>query len=212
MSRYFTRPPDRSAAAGQRGATAVSVLLLLLALAVAAMLSVRLARRSLAEADAAVAEQRTRETAAGAIALAAARLRALGPPGLDAVLAGALPQGPNCADPCRDCRPQGVELTSAGSPAAGTCVQPPCIRPGAIARLPDQSGSASAWCRTPARQLVAGADANAIISVWVRNDRAEGLDPAIGWMHDENRRVVVTAVAELRGTRVVEHREVVLDR
>ncbi|MCA9649361.1 MAG: hypothetical protein KC501_05600 [Myxococcales bacterium] len=197
--------------AEERGATVVSVLLLVLALSTLGLLSLRSSGRELRAAGAQVARERARVAASAGIALAWVRLESLGPGQLDAVLAGSRPQGPSCGDPCRDCIPVGAELLADDPPAAGTCLAPPCSRPGAVARLPDRDDARAHWCELPLRQLVDGGDADARLSVWIRNDTADALDGG-GWRHDEDGRVVITAVAEVHGTRVIQRETVVLRR
>ena len=186
----------------QRGATLTSVMLLVLALVTAGLLGVRSARRELSEAGNAVARERAREACTAALGLARTRLQTLAPRRLDRMLAGRLPQGPGCADPCRDCLPRRVELVAPARATAGTCLTPPCSRPGAVAQLRDASGARVPWCDVPLRQLLPGGDAQARVSVWVRNDVADALDGG-GWRRDQNRRVVITSAARLRGTTIV---------
>ncbi|MEX1365270.1 MAG: hypothetical protein AB1Z98_19235 [Nannocystaceae bacterium] len=193
--------------ARSRGATLISVLLLVLALTTLALLGLRSSGRDLRSAGSQVARERAWHSAAAVVALAQVRLQALSAAQLDAVLTGSLPQGPGCDDPCRDCIPAGVELTT--ELPLPTCVAPPCSRPGAVARLLDQAGATPHWCRVPLRQLMGGGDTDARVSVWVRNDSADALDGG-GWSHDDDRRVVLTAVAEVRGTRVVLEERVAL--
>ncbi len=190
--------------ANHRGTTLMSVMLLLIALVTAGLLAVRSARRELDQAGAAVARERARTAAQAAVGLARARLEILAPARLDRVLAGSRPQRRACSDPCRDCLPRRAELVVEPSEAAGTCVTPPCARPGAVVRLPDASGARVHWCDIPLRQLLQGADAQARVSIWVRNDRADGLDGG-GWRRDQNRHVVVTAIARVRGSTAISH-------
>lgn len=199
------------AAVRQRGATLVSVLLLLLALATLALLSVRSSTRQLQSAGASVARERAWNSASAAVALARVHLSTLDAAALDGQLSGSRPQGPNCNDPCRDCLPRGVELAVDTQEPTSTCLAPPCVRPGALVHLPDASTTSVHWCQTPLRQLVTAGDADAQVSVWVRNDRAEGLDAA-GWRHDANRTLVLTAVATVLGVRVVVQEQVELTR
>ncbi|MCH9685942.1 MAG: hypothetical protein K0V04_31195 [Deltaproteobacteria bacterium] len=186
----------------QRGATLTSVMLLLIALVTAGLLGVRSARRELDQSGAAVARERARNAIRAVVGLTQARLEVLAPARLDTMLAGRHPQGPGCDDRCRDCLPTGARWVAAIDDVPGSCVTPPCSRPGAVVDLPDGSGARVPWCDVPLRQLLPNADPEARVWVWVRNDTADGLDGG-GWSRDQNRSVVVTARTQLRGTTLV---------
>lgn len=193
----------------QRGATLVSVLLLVLALGTLGLLGLRSSARELRGAGAQVARERAWHSAHAVLALAQVRLGELSLGRRNAVLAGNRPQGPACPDPCRDCPPTGRTVVSDDPGSAGTCTSEPCLRPGAVARLPDRDGSTVHWCRIPLRQLLEDADTDATVSLWVRNDTADALDGG-GWTNEQNDRVVITAIAEVRGSRVVVRESVTL--
>ncbi|MEM7157156.1 MAG: hypothetical protein AAF799_30165 [Myxococcota bacterium] len=186
-----------------RGATLISVLLVVLALAAIAVLSVRSASREIRGASAQVQRERARDSAAAAWALASARVQALSPTQLDAVLAGSRPQASDCPDTCRDCLPQGMEWTTSKLGTTGICTGRLCARPGAVAQLPDASGTATHWCDMPLRQLLPDSEADTRVSVWIRNDIPDALDGG-GWRRDDNREVVLTAIAQVGGVQAIE--------
>lgn len=194
--------------ASERGLSLPGVMLAMVALLGLGLLGLRSAARELRWSGALVARERAEASAHAALELAAARLRSLPAAHRDARLAGSRPQGPACADACRDCVPRGAEVVVPPSVAWPTCTSEPCVRPGAVAVLPDREGSRTAWCDVPLRELVPTGDAEARVSVWLRNDDAEGLAGPRGWVHDEDGRVVMTASAEVRGARVVVRDEV----
>ena len=190
-----------------RGATLISVLLVVLALLVIAVLSVRSASREIRGASAQVQRERARDSAEAAWGLASARVQALSVAELDAVLAGSRPQAPDCPDVCRDCLPQGLEWTTTKLGRTGVCTNTLCARPGAVARLPDASGAAAHWCDMPLRQLLPSGETDTRISVWVRNDIPDALDGG-GWRRDDDREVVITAIAEVGGVQAIEQARV----
>lgn len=199
------------APSSQRGATLIGVLLLVMALSTLGLLGLRSSARQLDEAGAQVARERASHAAETALALARLRLAELEDAQRDAVLMGSRPQAPACTDPCRDCLPAGAEVLTDHADAAGTCLAPPCVRPGAVARLPDRDRDRVHWCRIPLRQLLHGADADATVSVWARNDTADALAGG-SWTDDRDRRVVLTAIAEVGGARVIAREHAPLPR
>lgn len=201
----------------QRGATLLSVTLLMIALLTLGLLVVRSSRRELRQAGRGVARERALSSAQAAVELAAARYRTMSPARLDAALAGTLPQGALCVDPCRDCIPDasGVVTGQRNELLAGAAVAGggrPGLRQGAVSRLANASGISVYWCDVAFRELLPGADAEARISVWVRNDQGDALGPggSGSWTDDLDGRVVLTATAEVRGAQVRVEQEVSL--
>lgn len=202
----------------ERGMTLPGVMMSIVALLGLGLLGLRSTTRELRWSGQLVARERAKAAARSALELAAARLRALPAAQRDARLAGSRPQGPACSDPCRDCVPQGAEVVVPLRVAWPSCRAEPCVRAGAVAVLLDRHGSTTAWCDVPLRELVPAGDVDARVSVWLRNDAAEGLadaegpsgGPSGGWSHDHDGRVVITATAEVRGTTIVTHEEVQL--
>ncbi len=201
----------------QRGATLLSVMLLMLSLLTLGLLVVRSSARELTQAGQRVARERALVSAQAAVDLAAAHYRRASPEQLDAALAGTRPQAAECVDPCRDCIPDVTTIVTGQRNAllagAGVdCGGRPCLRQGAVARLGDADASPVYWCDVPLRELSEGADPEARISVWIRNDRADALGPGgpASWIDDDNGRVVLTAMAQVRGSSVTVEQEMVL--
>ncbi len=86
------------------------------------------------------------------------------------------------------------------------------MRQGSVAVLRDDTNAAVNWCDVPLRQLVAGGDAEAQVSVWIRNNSADALggDSDAGWIDDDDGRVVLTAMATVRGATVAIEQEMLL--
>ncbi len=198
----------------------VSVLLLTVALMTVGLLVIRSSNREFDQAGAMVARERALMSAQAAIDLAAARYRdaLIGDPSaLNAALAGYLPPGDQtkCTDPKKDCIPgqgTGVPLTGQRNKtltANSDCAGRPCLRPGAIARLPDATLANVNWAAIPLRNIVPNADAEAIVTVWVRNNSSDALGGGT-WTSELDGRVVITAMASLRNTTVAIEQEVVL--
>jgi hypothetical protein len=137
---------------------------------------------------------------------------------LDAALVGYNPQGTSCTSACGDCIPDATGYATgqrneviAGSPIG--CGGRPCMRQGAVSRLDDSTGLAQLdWCDVPFRDLVPGGDAEAHVSVWVRNNGADalGASGSQSWTNDEDGQVVITASARIRNTIVTVEKEVSL--
>lgn len=182
--------------------------MLIVALTGLGLLGLRSATREMQRSGRRVAHERAQLAARAALALTVARLRPLANGARDDQLAGHRPQSPRCTDPCRDCVPRRAEIIVPASVAGRTCTAPPCLRPGAVAMLPDQDGGPVAWCNVPLRELLATGDVDARVTAWVRNDDAEGLDRPDGWRDDEDGRLVITAMAEVRGVWALVREEV----
>lgn len=210
---------NRGAARGraQRGATMVSVMLLSVSLMTVGLLVVRSSVREVEQAGQLVARERALMAAQAAADLAAAQYIRLDPDQLDAALVGYNPQAGACADPCGDCIPDATNVVTGQrnevlAGAAIGCGGRPCMRQGAVAFLNDDAGAAQNWCALPLRQLVPGGDAEAQVSVWVRNNSADalGANGSADWTNDGDGRVVVTAMATVRNTTVTVEQELVL--
>ncbi|MCA9710533.1 MAG: hypothetical protein KDK70_32125, partial [Myxococcales bacterium] len=126
-------------------------------------------------------------------------------------------QAGRCLDPCRDCIPgaSGVMTGQRNDLLEGasvSCAGRPCMRHGAVSRLRDAQGARTHWCDVPLRSLLPGTDPEARVSVWIRNDRGDALDPNThgSWTDDTDSRVVLTGMAEVRGSRVTIEQEVLL--
>lgn len=202
--------------ARQRGATMVSVMLLTVSLMTLGMLVVKSSSREVTQAGQLVARERALVSAQSALDLAAAQYLAMANTDLDLALLGSNPQGTVCSDPCSDCIPDpAVSVTGQRTGMFGTqdaCGGRPCMRQGAVAMLRDANDNPSPWCDTPIRDLVTSADPEARVSVWVRNNSADalGTQGSGSWTDDEDGRVVLTAMASVRGTTVTVEQEVLL--
>lgn len=198
----------------QRGATMVSVMLLSVSLMTLGLLAVRSSVREVEQAGQLVARERALLVAHAAADLAAAQYLRMTDLNLDAALVGF--EGQNCSDPCGDCLPDPTDIVTGqrnellGS--SRSCGGRPCMRQGSVAHLLTLAGDTPAWCDLPFRDLVAGGDAEARVSVWLRNNSADALGPAgtASWVDDGDGRVVVTAMASIRNTSVTVEQEVVL--
>lgn len=201
----------------QMGATMVSVMLLSVSLMTAGMLVVRSSIREVEQAGQLVARERALMVAQAAADLAAAQYLRMGNTTLDDALTGQYPQGADCTDPCSDCIPDALAIVTGQrneilSGSATGCGGRPCMRQGAVSVLQDDSAAPVPWCDLPFRQLVQGGDAEARVSVWVRNNSADALGPngSTSWTNDLDGRVVVTAMAVVRNTTVTVEQELVL--
>ncbi|WP_255215770.1 hypothetical protein [Pseudenhygromyxa sp. WMMC2535] len=212
----------------QRGATMVSVMLLTVSLLTVGVLVVRTANREVSQANALVARERALMAAQATVDLGAAQLRDAINQGaamqtvLDQALIGYNPAAdPNaCASIFEDCIPGGDG--SGDAPGTGQknrwvtgksdCAGRPCMRQGAIARLPDANGVDIDWVQVPLRDLLPGADAEARVSLWIRNNSADAIDGggAGSWTTDGDGRVVLTGMATLRNTTIAVEQEFVL--
>ena len=87
------------------------------------------------------------------------------------------------------------------------------MRQGAVANLPDASQALTDWCDVPLRDLVDSGDAEARVSVWVRNNAADAIGGSVlapSWTDDSDGRVVITATATVRQTTVTIEQEILL--
>lgn len=205
------------ARAGQRGVTMVSVMLLTIALLTIGMLAVRSSVREVTQAGQLVARERALMVAQAAVDLAAAQYMRMDDPALlNAALAGYHPQGEACVDPCGDCIPGGLGIVTGQRnevlQATTACGGRPCMRQGAVAFLVDENLSEIPWCDVPIRDLVPGADPEARVSVWIRNNAGDALGVAGSgsWVEDGDGRIVITAMATLRNTTVTVEQELML--
>lgn len=208
---------EDEARAQQRGVTMVSVMLLTIALLTIGLLAVRSSVREVTQAGQLVARERALMVAQAAVDLAATQyMRTTDPTTLDAALAGYNPQGETCTDPCGDCIPGGLGIVTGQRndvlQANAACGGRPCMRQGAVAFLRDENQSEVAWCDIPFRDLIPGADAEARVSVWIRNNAGDALGTggSGSWTHDGDGRIVLTATATVRNTSVTVEQEVLL--
>jgi hypothetical protein len=215
----------------QRGATMVSVMLLTVSLMTVAALVVRSSNREVSQANALVARERALMAAQAAIELGAAQYRreinlTQAPQQvLNQALTGYNNAGDQsvCASVFNDCIPGGNG--DANVPATGQrnrwvtgksdCAGRPCMRQGAIAFLPDAQGVETNWVQVPLRNLLEGADPEAVVTLWIRNNAADAIDTDTGsgsasWTHDSDGRVVLTAMATIRNTTVAIEQEYAL--
>ena len=206
--------------ARQRGVTMVSVMLMTVSLMTLGLLAVRSSTRDATQAGQLVARERALMVAQAAVDLAAAEYILLESADIDAALAGYNLQAGQCLNPCLDCIPDPVNAYATGmrnevlEGTAIDCGGRPCMRQGAVAFLNDSADVQSNWCDIPFRQLVAGGDAEARVSVWIRNNTSDALGPAgtHSWVEDTDGRVVITASATLRNTVVTVEQEIALQR
>jgi hypothetical protein len=208
----------------------VSVMLLTLSMLTVATLVVRSSSRNSNQVGASVARERALMAAHSAVDLAAAQYRRElfsnedpDNPMLSEALAGANPpldpslcMREDGAHPDRDCIPGegvGVPLTGQRNHLIGLgnsdCAGRPCMRPGALVNLDDASFTPVTWSQVAMSQLVAGGDAEAKVSVWVRNNSVEALgsEGTGSWVVDSDRRIVLTAMATVRNTTVAVEQE-----
>jgi hypothetical protein len=207
----------------------VSVMLLTVSLMTVAVLVIRSSNREVSQANALVARERALMAAQATVELGAAQLRvAIDTAGsAETVLNQALIGYNNpgdasvCASVYEDCIPGGN--ANGDTPATGQknrhvtgrsdCAGRPCMRQGAIAFLPDALGVQTDWAVVPLRSLLEGADAEARVSLWIRNNAADAINGGLGqgsWTSDTAGRVVRTALATLRNTPVVVEQEFTL--
>jgi hypothetical protein len=195
----------------------ISVMMLSVSLMTVGLLVVRSSVRQVEQAGQLVARERALMAAQSAADLAAAQYLRMDENDLNAALTGYNAQGNSCTDACGDCIPDpAVTMTGqrnevlAGSPVG--CGGKPCMRQGAVAYLNDFAGTLVNWCDQPVRDLVEGGDADARVSVWIRNNSADALGPtgSATWTDDNDGRVVVTAMATIRNTSVTIEQELLL--
>ena len=211
----------------ERGVTLISVMLLVLSLLSLGLLVVRSSVREVTEAGQLVARERAMLVAQAAADYAAAQLRVVSandPNAIDAALAGYNPQGSTCAAMNKDCIPgldpsiptgQRVSILAGGDPI--DCSGRACMRQGAVVRLPTaQTQQPFDWC-APGQGIAFNAivpqgDPEARVCVWVRNNASDALgeNGSGSWTDDNDGRVVVTAMATVRGTTVTIEEEVLL--
>lgn len=212
----------------QRGATMVSVMLLTVSLLTVSALVIRSSNREVSQANALVARERALMAAQAAVELGAAQMRmAINEAGdpqtvINQALIGYNNPGDQtvCSSVYEDCIPGGNG--NANVPATGQknryvtgrsdCAGRPCMRQGAVARLPDAQGVDTNWVQVPLRNLLEGADPEARVSLWVRNNAADAVDKDGGgsWTNDSDGRVVFTAMATMRNTTVAVEQEFAL--
>jgi hypothetical protein len=205
----------------------VSVMLLTVSLLTVSVLLIRSSNREVSQANALVARERALMAAQATVELGAAQLRkdlTTGDP--QAVINQALLGYNNagdqsvCASVFSDCIPGGNNDPNV--PATGQknrfvtgrsdCAGRPCMRQGAIAFLPDAQGVQTNWVQVPLRNLLEGADPEAQVTLWIRNNAADAVDQNGGgsWTSDTDGRVVLTAMATLRNTTVAVEQEFAL--
>lgn len=202
----------------QRGATMVSVMLLTVSLMTLGLLVVRSSTREVTQAGQLVARERALMAAQAALDLATAQYVDMGEASIDAALMGTLPQGATCTDPCGDCIPDANAIVTGQrneilAGANVSCGGRPCMRQGAVSMLRDGSGAQVHWCDVPLRDLLAAGDPEARVSTWIRNNSGDALGGAAGlgsWVDDADGRVVLTAMATVRGATVALEQEVLL--
>lgn len=211
----------------QRGATMVSVMLLTVSLLTVGVLVMKSSHREVTEAGALVARERAMMSAQAAIDLAAAHIREElrntgGDPAswLDPQFSGYAPQAAPevCDDPFKDCIPgQGADVPLTGQKNQlltnkSDCSGRPCMRQGAVVRLPDADLNEVDWAQVPMADLLDNADPEARVTVWIRNNTSDVLgENAVGtWLNDADGRIVLTAMATLRNTTVAIEQELVV--
>lgn len=214
--------------AKQRGATMVSVLLLTVSLMTVAVLVIRSSNREIAQANALVARERGLMAAQATIELGAAQMRqAINQSGSATVVINQALTGYNnagsqevCSSMFEDCIPGGNgdgSVPSTGQKnrwvtGKSDCAGRPCMRQGAIAVLPNADFVPTNWVQVPLRDLIAGGDPEARVSLWIRNNSADALDVggAGNWTTDSDGRVILTAMATVRNTTVTIEQEIKL--
>lgn len=203
----------------------VSVMLLTVSLLTVATLVVRSSNREVSQANALVGRERALMAAQTAVEFGAAQYRrAINQAGSAATVINGALAGFNipadqsvCASVFEDCIPGGnadPQVPATGQrnrwvTGKSDCAGRPCMRQGAIARLPDADGNPIDWVQVPLRNLLPGADSEAKVSLWIRNNAADALDGSAGgsWTTDGDGKVVLTAMATIRNTTVVVEQE-----
>jgi hypothetical protein len=88
------------------------------------------------------------------------------------------------------------------------------MRQGAIVVLENANFVDVPWAQVPMADLLTGADPEARVTVWIRNNTADVLGDGLGasgdWLVDGDRKVVLTAMATLRNTTVAIEQELVV--
>jgi hypothetical protein len=196
----------------------ISVMLLSVSLMTVGLLVVRSSVRQVEQAGQLVARERAIMAAQAAADLAAAQYLRMDETTLNSSLIGYSPQGTACTDACGDCIPDfNVVVTGqrndvlAGSQVG--CGGKPCMRQGAVSYLNDANNVPVNWCDVPMRDILPAGDAEARVSVWIRNNSADALGPngSALWTDDNDGRVVVTSMATIRNTSVTIEQELVLN-
>ncbi len=205
----------------------VSVMLLTVSLLTVGVLVMKSSHREVTEAGALVARERAMMVAQASIDLAAARLRdelrnAVDPTAyLGTQFTGYEPQANPavCDDPFKDCVPgQGANVPLTGQKNhfvtnKTDCAGRPCMRQGSVVRLFDASNVVRVdWAQVPMADLLANADPEARVTVWIRNNTADvlGEGGSGDWLTDGDGRIVLTAMATLRNTSVAIEQELVV--
>jgi hypothetical protein len=197
-------------------------MMLTVSLMTVGLIAVRSSGREVVEAGQLVARERALLAAQSALDLAAGQYLGYDETQLDAALTGMNPQGA-CIDPCRDCMP-GQGTGSGGLIVTGQrneilanadvdCGGRPCMRQGAVSRLRDANAGETNWCDVPMRDLLPAGDAEARVSVWLRNNAGDALgsNGSGSWIDDADSRIVLTAQATVRGSTVAIEQEVLLN-
>ncbi|WP_244923682.1 hypothetical protein [Enhygromyxa salina] len=189
---------------------------------------IRASNRELSQANASVARERALMAAQASVELGAAHLRQAitqtnnAQQVINTALAGANASGDQsaCMSIYDDCIPGGSGQPNV--PQSGQknravtgksdCAGRPCMRQGAIAVLPNRQGVPADWVQVPLRDLLEGADAEARVSLWVRNNTGDAVNSEGGgsWLTDSDGRVVLTAMATVRNTTITIEQEYVL--
>ncbi len=202
----------------QRGATMVSVMLLTVSLMTLGLLVVRSSAREVTQAGQLVARERALMAAQATLDLATAQYVGMNGDAIDSALAGTVPQGASCTNPCGDCIPDANAVVTGQrneilAGANVSCGGRPCMRQGAVAQLRDGGGAQLHWCEVPLREILPTGDPEARVSAWVRNNSGDALGGnggVGGWTDDRDGRVVLTAMASVRGATVTIEQEVLL--
>jgi hypothetical protein len=206
----------------------VSVLLLTVSMMTISVLVIRASNRELSQANASVARERALMAAQATVEFGAAQLRQEinqtnnAQQVINAALGGFnTPGDPSaCMSIYDDCIPGGngqPNISQSGQKnravtGKSDCSGRPCMRQGAIALLPDRQGVPANWVQIPLRDLLDGADAEARVTLWVRNNNGDAVnsDGAGSWLADSDGRVVLTAMATIRNTTVTVAQEYAL--
>ncbi|WP_258182797.1 hypothetical protein, partial [Enhygromyxa salina] len=202
-------------------------MLLTVSLMTVAVLVVRSSNREVSQANALVARERAMMAAQATIELGAAQLRQQINEGgsaqqvINQALTGYNNPGDQsvCASVFEDCIPGGNgddQVPATGQKnrwvtGKSDCAGRPCMRQGALAFLPNAGGVPTNWVQVPLRDLLEGADAEARVTLWVRNNAADAIDTGGGsWTSDSDGRVVLTAMATIRNTTIAVEQEFAL--
>lgn len=232
ISSTHSCPPRVLAEKSHRGATMVSVMLVSVSMLTVATLALRASHRDSRRAKVGVAREQALMAAHASVELAAAhyRRRLFHPQNPDAqALSSALvgsnpPSDPRWCTrdlskgaPDSDCipgvgegSPRTGQRNSTLNPGHSDCAGRPCMRPGAIAMLPEVGESTPvAWSGIPLDAVVSGGDPQAVVTVWIRNNSSEALGAGGtgSWIVDKDKRVVLTGMARVRNSTVTIEQE-----